>query len=534
VSELRGTGPLIRLGVRRDRIALPIWIYGFVAATVGTAKSFDSLYPTAASRASLAAGLTRNPALLVLTGRAFDLQTTGGLTAWRLGSLGGIAIALMNTFTVVRHTRAEEESGRLDLLGATAMGRRAPISAALALAWSADLVIAIVVALGLIVIGLPAAGSIAFGVALATCGISFAAIGALCAQLSGTSRGANGLGGVAVAVAFVLRAIGDSAKAGGPTWASWLTPIGWTQQVRAFAGERWWVVLLPIGFTIVVSAAAVVLQAHRDLGAGVLPDRPGRARGGAWLRGATALSWRLQRGSIVAWTVGVGLLGVAMGSLAEGVADLIRGDPQLEDFLRRFGGGPRDLVDAYLATSVGIVGLVAAAFLIAAVLRLRGEETGGRAEVTLSTALGRLRWACGHLVVAGLGAAAMLAVTGVAAGLADGVRAHDVSGQLPAVLAGAMAQLPAVLVLGGVTALLYGFVPRWSGVAWGVFGLFVLFGQLGPTLRLPQAVLDLSPFTHAPKIPGTAFELSPVVWTSVAALALTATGLVGLRRRDLG
>jgi ABC-2 type transport system permease protein len=534
VSEFRGSAQLVRLGLRRDRITLPIWVYGFAAAAVGTAKSFQSLYPTEASRVAFAAGLTRNPALLMLTGPVFDLRTVGGLTVWRLGSLGGVAIALMNQFLVVRHTRGEEESGRLELLGATSMGRRAPIAAALLLAVIANVAIAVVVAGGLVVIGLPAVGSIAFGISLAMVGLCFAAIAAVCAQISGTSRGANGLTASVLAAAFVLRAIGDSASASGPRWLSWLSPIGWAQQMRPFAGERWWVIALALGFTALLVGVASLLLTHRDLGAGLLADRPGSSRAPSWLRGGTSFGWRLQRGSVVAWTIGVTVLGIAFGALAEGVADLIRGDPKLEDFMRRFGGGPRSVVDAYLATCLGIISLLAAAFLVAAVMRLRTEETTERAEVTLSTALSRWRWAGGHCVVATLGATLMLVAAGFGAGLADGLRAHDVGGRIPPLLAGALSQVPAALVIGAIAVVIYGFVPRWSAAAWGVFGAFVLMGQLGPTLRLPQAVLDLSPFTNAPKIPGQPFALAPVLWMLAAAALLGMFGLYGLRRRDLG
>jgi ABC-2 type transport system permease protein len=304
--------------------------------------------------------------------------------------------------------------------------------------------------------------------------------------------------------------------------------------MRPFAGERWWVIALALGFTTLLFGVAYALLTHRDLGAGLLADRLVSSRAPSWLRGGISFGWRLQRGSVAAWTVGVTLLGLVFGALAEGVADLIRGDPQLEDFMRRFGGGPRDVVDAYLATSLGIISLLAAAFLVAAVLRLRTEETTERAEVTLSTALSRWRWAGGHCAVAALGATGMLVAAGLGAGLADGLRAHDVTGRIPPLLGGALSQVPAALVIGAIAVAIYGFVPRWSAVAWGVFAAFVLMGQLGPTLRLPQAMLDLSPFTHAPKIPGQPFELAPVLWMSAAAGLIGVLGLYGLRRRDLG
>ncbi len=63
-------------------------------------------------------------------------------------------------------------------------------------------------------------------------------------------------------------------------------------------------------------------------------------------------------------------------------------------------GGQSGLTDTFLAAMVGIMGLVAALYIVASVLRLNGEETSGRAEPVLANAVGRLRWAGGHLVIA--------------------------------------------------------------------------------------------------------------------------------------
>jgi ABC-2 type transport system permease protein len=47
-------------------------------------------------------------------------------------------------------------------------------------------------------------------------------------------------------------------------------------------------------------------------------------------------------------------------------------------------------------------------------------------------------------------------------------------------------------------------------------------------------VLDISPFTHVPKLPGSTVAAAAFFWLSVIALALCASGLAALRRRDIG
>ena len=141
MSLFAGTGSLIRLALRRDRVRLPIWILLLAVLPVITAASFAELYPEAAAREQIALTLGSSPAINVLLGPLYS-PSIGGLTAWRLAVPASLLVALMSAFTVVRHTRGEEEAGRSDLLGANVVGRRAPLTAALIVASGAGVVAA--------------------------------------------------------------------------------------------------------------------------------------------------------------------------------------------------------------------------------------------------------------------------------------------------------------------------------------------------------------------------------------------------------
>src|SRR6185436_13506107 len=178
------------------------------------------LLPTADARALFAAGITGNAAVVAVIGPVFDASSIGGLTAWRLGSLGATVIGLMSLLGVVRHTRAEEEAGRRELVGAAAVGRHAALAAALAATAAADLLLAALVAGGLVACGLPLAGSLALGASFATTGWLFAAIAAVAAQLVENARAASAIAGATLGVAYVARAVGDSGR-GALSWLSW-------------------------------------------------------------------------------------------------------------------------------------------------------------------------------------------------------------------------------------------------------------------------------------------------------------------------
>ncbi|GGS93092.1 ABC transporter membrane-spanning protein [Streptomyces tanashiensis] len=514
---MTGTGVLTRLALRRDRLTLPVWALvtgGMVASGAG---SLEGLYGTAAERAEAAATMTANSSMRALYGPVFG-DSLGGLVAWRFGTFGAVLAAVASLIVVVRHTREEEETGRQEMLSAGAVGRRAPLTAALLTALALNTAIALLITAGLA--GQGTAGALALGLAVAGTGMVFATTAALAAQVTESARLAKGLTAAVLGLAFALRAAGD---AGGSSFLTWLSPIGWAEQVRAFAGERWWVLLLILAAVLAQTAAAYALTARRDVGASFLATRPGPAEGR--LATAGALAWRLQRGTLLGWSLGFLLGGLAFGGMAEGAADLVGDNERAREIFERMGGQSA-LTDAFLATMVSLLGMLAALYAVGSVLRPYGEESSGRAEPLLAGALGRLRWAAGHLVIAFGGSALILVLAGIGLALSYG---HD----LGPILGAALVQLPAVWTLAGLAVLLWGAAPKAANAAWGMAGLCLALGWIGPALGLPGAVLDLSPFGHLPKLPGPDMTWTPVLALTALAAALTAAGLAGLRRRDV-
>jgi len=532
-TPLANTGALARLAFRRDRIMLPAWVYVITAAIASNSYSLNKLYPTAAARADLVASGGQNPALVFLYGRLWG-DSLGAVSAWRYGVWAAIFAALMSIFLVVRHTRADEEAGRLELVGSAAVGRLAALTAGLLVALAANVVLAVLLIVVLVVLGLPVAGSVAFALAITTCGVAFAAIAALAAQLAAGARAARGIAIGVLGAAYLLRAVGDASGAGGVSWLTWLSPLGWTEMLRPYTEDRWWVLALPLALTAAATAGAYVLVVLRDHGAGLLPDRPGSATASAWLRSSFGLAWRLQRGTLYGWAAGFAFTFAASGAAAKGIGSLLGGSSQLRNAFTRLGG-QAGITDAYLAAIMSLAGLAAAAYATSAVLRLRAEETGGQAEPLLATAIGRTRWGLSHIAVAVAGTAVLLAVAGVAAGLGYGLRTGSAGprGGPPA----RRGPGPAARVAGGgrVAVVLFGLAPRASVAgAWTVVGVLVLIALFGQVLRLSQPILDVSPFTHVPKLPGAAVTAAPLLWLSLAIVALVATGLAALRRRDIG
>ena len=532
-TGLAGTRELATLAIRRDRIGLAAGVYVITAGVAGTAWALKRLYPTPAGRAALAATAGANPALRFLYGR-LDGSSLGSITTWRYGVWAGLFAGLLAIFVVIRHTRSDEEAGRLELVGSAAVGRRAALVAALATAAAGVLAVSVLLCAVLPLTGLPAAGSALLALGIGCCGLAFTGIAAVAAQLSSAARAARGIALGVLAVAFVLRGVGDSAGPSGPSWLSWASPLAWVQLARPFAAPDPWVLALPLAVGAAGTGLAFAIADRRDLGAGLLPDRPGRATASAFLRDPFGLAWRLQRAALAGWALGYVFLFAICGAAAKGIGQLFGTSSTLEREFTRLGGQAA-ITNAYLAALMLLAGLVAAGYAVSVILRLRTEETGHQAELVLATATGRIRWALSHIAVAVVGSALLLAVAGVATGLGYGLRIGSAGTWAATMTGAALAQLPPVLVLAAVAIAVFGWRPRACvPAAWTALGLVVVINLFGQVLQLSHWVLDISPFAHAPRLPGGPVHTAPLLWLCGAALALAAAGLAALRHRDIG
>jgi ABC-2 type transport system permease protein len=533
-GALAGTRQLATLAFRRDRIMLPVWVYALtVSIAVSGGYVLKKVYKTAADRASLAASIHKDAALSFLYGQLHG-SSIGAISAWRYVMYGSLAAGLMSIFLVVRHTRADEETGRLELVGSAAVGRRTPLAVALLLAATANVLLFVLSAFVLWFSGLPAVGAVAFALGEVCCGLVFAAVAAIAAQVCGTARGARGMAIAALAVAFLLRGVGDSGGGHGLAWLTWLSPMGWSELVRPFAAERWWVFALPAAATVVGTAIAFALASIRDHGAGMVQPRPGPAAAGRLLAGPAGLAWRLQRMALAGWAAGFFVGGLAIGVVGKSLRQLVGSSATVEKTLRHIGG-QTGLTNAYLAACMSLIGLIAAAYAVSVVLQIRSEETDGRAEPVLASPVGRFRWGGGQLLVVLACTAVVLVIAGLGMGLGFGVAESDLGTQLPRLIGAALAQLPAALAVAGVGVLFLGLLPRWCVPAgWLALAVCGFVGVFGPAMKLSQGVLDVSPFTHVPKLPGGAFSATPIIWLTAAALLMAAVSLAGLRRRDIG
>jgi ABC-2 type transport system permease protein len=529
MSAFSGTGTLIRFMLRRDRIRIPLWIAGIVGFVLAFAAAVPGIYPTVEDRQARA-DLWETPVANLMRGPGYGLDdyTFGVMIAAEIMLYVAIAAALMSIFLIVRHTRREEETGRLELIRSSVVGHYAQPTAAFTVVVAAHLVIAALIALLLPLVGEDMAfgGSLAFGVGVAVAGIVFAGVALVTSQVSEFGRSASSMAATVLAGAFLIRAVGDV------QWGtlSWFSPIAWPQEMRPFVDERWLPVLLGVLLTGVLVTAAFALSSHRDVAAGIVRPKPGPANASRVLANPFGFAFQQLRGSLIGWSAGLIVLGATFGSTIGELSDWAAENPGLSELLEAFQGVT--VLESFLGFLVMAMALITAGFAIPAALRARSEENEGHAESVLSTALARSWWLGSYLLVAMLGSAFVLLMGSAALGILTAIDQND-GGLFLQVMGAALAYIPAIWTLIGVASVLFGVVPRFLALVWVVFLYAMIVGLFGDLLNIPSWMYNLSPYEHVPELPGGEFTVLSVIVLTLVALGLIVAGMIGFGRRDL-
>ncbi|MFE2054479.1 MULTISPECIES: ABC transporter permease [unclassified Streptomyces] len=530
-ESLTGTGALVRFNLRRDRVRLPAWILALLVGTLATADKFRTLYSGAEARASVVTTMD-SPAGLAMTGprHYLDDYTFGSMLGHQMLGFVAVLVGLMSVLVITRHTRDEEETDRAELVRSTVVGRHAHLAAALWVAVIADLALAALLAVGLGAMDLAPGGAgsaLLYGLAHAAVGLVFAGVAAITTQITAHTRGASGLALAVIGLAYVLRAAGD---AGGDDALSWLSPIGWVQRTYPWVDDRWWPLLLCVALAALCAGTGFVLSTRRDVGAGLRAGRPGSPTASAALLRPLGFALRLHRPVLAGFGAGLFVMGAMYGSILGEADDMLKNIDQVQDALRRIGG--TSTAESFASMIMVILAVVSSVYVVMASLRPRAEEGAGRAEPLLATGLSRARWAGSHVAVAVAGGTALLAAAGLGIGVLGAASAGD-PGLVLSLTGAALAYAPALWVTAGVTAVLYGWLPRAAPAAWAVPVYAFVTGYLGPLLRFPDRMNDLSPFGHVPQLPAAPMEWTPLAVLTLVAAALVLLGLEGFRRRDL-
>ena len=520
---------LARRAFRDARIRTIAFAYLFAAYSYIQPVGYRHTYPTLSDRLAFVHSFANNKAIRLFYGEPHNVQTVTGYTAWRVGGTLAIVAAAFGLLAAVRALRAEEDTGRAELVLAGVVSRRTSYLASLTAIAAGTSILWLAECAGFVVAGLPVGGSAYLALASASVVPVCVGVGAVASQLAPTRRIALELGGAVVALLFMLRVIADTST--GVGWLRWATPLGWAEELRPFAGARPLVLLLPVVATALLLVLAARIAAGRDIGTGVLPARDTAEPRLGLLSSPTAQALRGERGSLLVWIGSVAVFAYILGVISKSVSSA--GIPKsVEKELAKVGAGSIATPTGYLAFVfiffVLAVSLLACAHIGAA----RHEEADQQLETLLALPVSRRRWLGGRLLLASAAAVAISFVAGLVTWA--GAATQGLSISLPKMLEAGANCLPVGLLFLGIAALAYAAAPRASaGIAYGLVTLAFLWQLVGSLLGAPKWLVDVTPFEHVGLVPTQPFRVgSAVVMVAIGIVAAIAA-IVVFERRDL-
>ncbi|MFI5510779.1 ABC transporter permease [Mycobacterium sp. NPDC051804] len=515
-----GTVSLLRLALRRDRVRLSIWLVALTLMMAYAPNAIKLAYPDEAQRQARV-NLMKTPAAIIMGGPMFGGNETdlGAMMANELMLTMIVASSILAILTVIRHTRAEEESGAAELVLSSVVGRYARTTAALILAGGVNVVLAVTMTLAMASTGFGFVDTAAMCLGITGVAMVFGAVAAVTAQLWRQARTATGAAMAALALAVFVRGIGDVIDNSGSA-LSWFSPIAWAQQMRAFVDLRWWPFAFLVVLTVGLIALAAALESRRQYDDGTIPSTGERPNAHA-IKSVLGLHLTLQRGQTIGWAVGLFLGGLAFGSMTKSLLDAAEENELIQRVLVAQG------TDSVYTTMTQFLAAAATAYVVSAVLRVLGDEEKGLGESVLAGAVSRWRWLLTAVASALIGSAVLMFFAGFGNGLGAGITLGE-PGLIVRLTFAGLAYVPAMAVMAGIAAL--GVAIRRAWIGWLAVTFVVTSLYLGALLRLPRWLLDLSPVgqTTAPSdYPVLALVMMIVV---AAALALLAGAVY--RRRD--
>lgn len=524
------TGKISRLHLRLDRVRIPIWLFSLAAITFVVAMSFNDMYASELERQVMAETM-RNPAMIAMVGQGYGLDnyTVGAMLGHQMLLFTALTVAIMSILLLARHTRSEEEDGRIELIRSLPVGRLSNLSTAISIVCATNIVLALIIGFGLYALKIETidlGGSLIYGAALGATGIFFTAVTAVFAQLSESSRGAIGFSFALLGFSYLLRAIGD--VSGGTL--SWFSPLGWILGSEVYVNNYWWPILLTVGVSILLIILAFYLNAIRDLESGFLPSRSGREHASRFLQSPLGLTLRLQRTGIIAWSIGMFILGASYGSVFGDLEAFFKDNEMLAAMLTSVEGF--SLTEQFVTMLMSIMAMIAAIPTLMAMLKISGEEKKHRIEQLLGLAVSRTRLLGSSLFIAVVISFAMLSLSALGMWAAS-VPVMDEAIAFGAFYKAQIVYLPAMWIMIGITILLIGLLPKLTSVIWIYLIYSFIVVYLGGLLQLPEWLAQLTPFGQIPKLPIEDMDYMKTMVLTIIAIVFTIIGFIGYNKRDI-
>ncbi|QFF97551.1 ABC transporter permease [Psychrobacillus glaciei] len=524
------TGMLAYFILRQNRLRISIWIIALLLITLSTANAFKDLYQTSEDRQAIAQTML-NPAMTAMVGHSdgLDNYTNGAMMAHQMLLFTAIAVAIMSILLVVRHTRAEEEDGQMELIRSLPIGRLSNLSATVLVVSGTNILLAFLMGFGLYALGIESMdleGSVLYGAALGATGIIFTGITAVFAQLSENSRGTIGLSFAVLIIAYLIRAVGDVSN----ETLSWFSPLGIPLKAEVYVHNNWSPILLLIGLALVLLALAIYLNSIRDLAAGFLPSRPGKMHASAFLKSPIGLALRIQRTGLIAWAIGILILGASYGSVLGDLESFFKDVEMMKILIKPVEGF--SLIEQFIPILMTVLAMLCTVPVLIILFKLKSEEKKNHTEHLLSRGISRARIIGSYFVIS-IGSSVMMLFLAVVGLWSASATVMDDAISFATLFNAGMVYLPAMWTMISLAVLLVGFLPQFTGFAWLYLVYSFVVVYLGGLLQIPNWMSNLTPYGHIPKLPVQEMDYMSVTVLLIIAIVLATAGFILYNRRDI-
>lgn len=525
-----GTGVLTKFILKRDKFFLPLWILGMALLCLIIPPTFAEMFPTEADRLIMSETM-KNPAMIAMCGPCYDFEnySNGAMYTQFMLIWTAILWSVMNIFLVIRHTGKDEEEGRLELIKALPTGRQSNLLSIIVVLVLVNIIMSMIIGFGINAMGVEnmgLTGSLIFGFANGVCGLVFASIALVFAQLFPNTRGATGYSLVVLGIFYILRAVGDI----GTEALSYISPFGLICRAEAYVNNMWWPIILLLIVSAIFFLLAFKLNSKRDIEQGLIAAKKGRRYASHMLKGSFGLNFRLLRNTLIAWAVTIFILGAAYGSIFGDIESFINSSEVIK---KMFMGDPNaDMTMQFVDTLMVVMSIIASIAVIMIIFKLRGEEKRGRIDDILARNVSRTRLLGGYVIIAIVLTILLQCLTALGLWSAS-YTVMDEPMALGEVFKSGLIYVPAMLIFVGLSTALVGIFPKGTIISWLFLGYSFFADYVGGIVDLPNWTNMITPFGQTPSIPTEEFDIVPVGIMCAIAVALLIVGFVGFEKRDI-
>lgn len=518
--------------LKRDWKKIIVWILGIGMFSAGFVPAFKEIAKGQGLQGMFET--LQNPAMISMVGptpiESANDYTLGAMYTHEMLLFCGLIAMIIAILHIISHTRKEEDLGLTELLRSFQIGRQANSLAAVAEVIFINVLLALFISGLLLSFGaetISIEGSLLFGASIGIAGIIGAGIGLVMAQIMPTSSGATGSALGIVGMLYIIRAGTDVSNVD----LSMFNPMGWTYLTYPFTENNWLPLVFALIFTSIIMIIAFALEGARDMGAGYLPQREGRAHAKKSLLSVRGLFIKINKGTIISWFVSFVIMGAAYGSIYGDMQRFLESNEMMKQMFSHAGVS---IEESFTSTIMMVMIALVSILPIALVNKLFSEESRLHLSQLYATKVtrGQFYWTSMSIaIVAGL--VGILLATGGLGGTALAAMGDEATMDMLDFLVAGYNFLPSVLFFIGLAGFALGWAPSLGKVVYFYLAYSFLLNYFGGILDLPAWFSKTAIQSWIPQMPMENFDTFVFITITGISVLLMVIGYLGYSRRDL-